>query len=72
MSKRKRIRLFRGGPAVDFIHFHIASLGFDSPDFNVADIAIDLGVFMLFVDIFFLSPDEDEETSSEGLTPTAA
>ncbi len=58
------------GFVVDFFLFHFGS--FDFPVFNVADIAIDLGVFMLFVDIFFLSPDEDEETSSEGLTPTAA
>jgi signal peptidase II len=46
---------------VDFFLFHFGS--FDFPVFNVADIAIDLGVFMLFVDIFFLSPDEDEEPS---------
>jgi len=64
-------RLFREpgalqGHVVDFLRLP------NFPVFNVADIAIDLGVFMLFVDIFFLSPDEDEETSSEGLTPTAA
>ena len=58
------------GFVIDFFLFHFGS--FDFPVFNVADIAIDVGVFMLFVDIFFLSPDEDEETSSEGLTSTAA
>ncbi len=58
------------GFVVDFFLFHLGS--FDFPVFNVADIAIDLGVFMLFIDIFFLSPDEDEETNSEGLSTTAA
>ncbi len=58
------------GFVVDFFLFHIGS--FDFPVFNVADIAIDLGVFMLFVDIFFLSPDEDEEGNRESLTAEAA
>lgn len=58
------------GFVVDFFLFHIGT--FDFPVFNVADIAIDLGVFMLFVDIFFLSPDEDEEETRENLTPEAA
>lgn len=58
------------GFVVDFFLFHLGT--FDFPVFNVADIAIDLGVFMLFIDIFFLSPDEDEETNSEGLTTTTA
>ncbi len=47
------------GFVVDFFLFHLGS--FDFPVFNVADIAIDLGVFMLFVDIFFLSPEEERE-----------
>ncbi|NCB38153.1 MAG: signal peptidase II [Erysipelotrichia bacterium] len=58
------------GFVVDFFLFRFGS--FDFPVFNVADIAIDVGVFMLFIDIFFLSPDEDEEEASEGLSPTAA
>ncbi len=58
------------GFVVDFFLFHIGT--FDFPVFNVADIAIDLGVFMLFVDIFFLSPDEDEEGNRENLTAEAA
>ena len=58
------------GFVVDFFLFHFGS--FDFPVFNIADIAIDLGVFMLFVDIFFLSPDEDEESSNDGLAPTSA
>lgn len=58
------------GFVVDFFLFHFGS--FDFPVFNVADIAIDFGVFMLFIDIFFLSPDEDEEDSDQMLPePTA-
>ncbi|KAF1083233.1 MAG: Lipoprotein signal peptidase [Candidatus Rifleibacterium amylolyticum] len=58
------------GFVVDFFLFHLGP--FDFPVFNIADIAIDLGVFMLFVDIFFLTSDEEEEENSEGLTPTSA
>lgn len=58
------------GFVVDFFLFHLGS--FDFPVFNIADIAIDLGVFMLFIDIFFLTSDEDEEDNSEGLAPTSA
>jgi len=47
------------GFVVDFFLFHFGS--FDFPVFNIADITIDIGVFILFVDIFFLSPEEDEE-----------
>lgn len=47
------------GFVVDFFLFRFGS--FDFPVFNVADIAIDLGVFMLFVDIFFLSSSEEPE-----------
>ena len=47
------------GFVVDFFLFHFGS--FDFPVFNIADIIIDLGVFMLFIDIFFLSDDSDSE-----------
>ena len=47
------------GFVVDFFLFHFGS--FDFPVFNIADIIIDLGVFMLFVDIFFLSDDDTED-----------
>ena len=47
------------GFVVDFFLFHFGS--FDFPVFNIADIIIDLGVFMLFVDIFFLSEDDNED-----------
>jgi len=50
------------GFVVDFFLFHLGS--FDFPVFNVADIAIDVGVFILFIDIFFLSPEEDTEDES--------
>ncbi|NLM17982.1 MAG: signal peptidase II [Candidatus Riflebacteria bacterium] len=47
------------GFVVDFLLFHFGS--FDFPVFNFADMIIDLGVFILFIDIFFLSPELDEE-----------
>ena len=47
------------GFVVDFFLFHFGT--FDFPVFNIADIIIDLGVFMLFIDIFFLSEDNEEE-----------
>ena len=47
------------GFVVDFFLFHFGS--FDFPVFNIADIIIDLGVFMLFIYIFFLSDDSDGE-----------
>ena len=47
------------GFVVDFFLFHFGS--FDFPVFNIADIIIDVGVFMLFIDIFFLSEDEGEQ-----------
>lgn len=55
------------GFVIDFFLFHFGS--FDFPVFNVADIAIDLGVFMLFIDIFFLSPADEAD---EGLVASAA
>lgn len=55
------------GFVIDFFLFHFGS--FDFPVFNVADIAIDLGVFMLFIDIFFLSPADDAD---EDLVASAA
>ncbi len=47
------------GFVVDFFLFHFGS--FDFPVFNIADVIIDLGVFMLFIDIFFLSEEDNEE-----------
>jgi signal peptidase II len=51
------------GFVVDFFLFHFGS--FDFPVFNVADVAIDFGVFMLFIDIFFLSPEDDTEGTDQ-------
>ncbi len=53
------------GFVVDFFLFHFGS--FDFPVFNVADVAIDFGVFMLFIDIFFLSPEDDTEGTDQML-----
>ncbi|MDN5278366.1 MAG: signal peptidase [Clostridiales bacterium] len=58
------------GFVVDFFLFHFGS--FDFPVFNVADVAIDFGVFMLFIDIFFLSPEEDEDDSDRLLAAGTA
>ncbi|HEY9070523.1 MAG TPA: signal peptidase II [Candidatus Ozemobacteraceae bacterium] len=56
---------------VDFFLFHIGK--YDFPVFNVADIAIDLGVFLLFVDIFLLSQDEEQsETAGTDPAPLVA
>lgn len=58
------------GFVIDFFLFHFQSL--DLPVFNIADITIDIGVFILFVDIFFLSPEEEENDlalESDDLAP---
>jgi len=58
------------GFVVDFFLFHFGK--YDFPVFNVADIAIDLGVFLLFVDIFLLSQDEQEEAVGADPAPLVA
>ncbi len=55
------------GYVVDFFLFHFGSIDF--PVFNVADVAIDVGVLLLFIDIFFLGTDEEQEPQS---APAAA
>lgn len=55
------------GYVVDFFLFHFGSIDF--PVFNVADVAIDVGVLLLFVDIFFLGSDEEQQPQA---TPVAA
>ncbi len=54
------------GFVVDFFLFHFGT--FDFPVFNIADIIIDLGVFMLFIDIFFLSDEDEDEEMITDLT----
>ncbi|MBF0498929.1 MAG: signal peptidase II [Candidatus Riflebacteria bacterium] len=49
------------GYVVDFFLFHIGSIDF--PVFNVADIAIDVGVALLFIDIFFFGTEESSESA---------
>lgn len=51
----------RFGYVVDFIHFHWESIGFDYPIFNVADIAVVLGVIALVIDSF---RERHEETAA--------
>lgn len=61
------------GFVIDFFLFHFQSL--DLPVFNIADITIDIGVFILFVDIFFLSPEEEENElalESDDMSPAIA
>ena len=47
------------GFVVDFFLFKWKSMDF--PVFNIADITIDIGVFILFIDIFFLSSEDEEK-----------
>ncbi len=54
------------GYVIDFIEFHYKTMTF--PVFNFADIAIDVGVALLFIDIFFLSPEEEPKTEAQATT----
>jgi signal peptidase II len=42
-------RIFRGGEVVDFLQFNLGLFVF--PDFNVADMAISIGVVLLLLDV---------------------
>ncbi|NLI78278.1 MAG: signal peptidase II [Candidatus Riflebacteria bacterium] len=55
------------GFVVDFFSFHFGA--FDFPVFNVADVAIDVGVVLLFIDIFLLNPEEPAEDDSGDSQP---
>lgn len=46
-------RARHSGYVVDFISFRIPQIGFDFAVFNVADAAISVGVFLLFVTLLF-------------------
>ena len=46
-------RAIRAGRVVDFIFFRIPQIGFSFAIFNIADAAISVGVFLLFVFILF-------------------
>jgi len=59
------------GFVVDFFLFHFGKVDF--PVFNFADVAIDLGVFLLFLDIFILGTDEPSPGNRESHpAPSAA
>ena len=57
-----RIRL---GEVIDFIYFHYHR-SFYWPAFNVADIAITVGVFLLIVRMFFFERKDQPEQETEG------
>ncbi len=46
-------RALRGGYVVDFIFFRIPQIGYHFAIFNLADASISVGVFLLFLFIFF-------------------
>lgn len=50
------------GYVVDFIAFKI--FGYDFPVFNIADVAIDLGVALLFIDLFIVNPNNNPECNN--------
>ena len=51
------------GYVVDFIHFYYKSWSF--PAFNIADIAISIGAFLLIVDAFLEHKREKQNQSQE-------
>jgi len=55
-----RIRM---GEVVDFIYFHYKRFAW--PAFNVADVAITLGVFLLILRMFFLDKKPEQEITTE-------
>jgi len=54
------------GYVVDFFLFHLGRIDF--PVFNLADVAIDLGVVLLFLDIFWINSDEVTEDTEISTT----
>lgn len=58
----------RFGYVVDFIHAHWESIGFDYPIFNVADIAVVVGVIALVIDSFR----ERAESATAPLSPAGS
>jgi len=60
-------RVFRG-KVTDFFDFYI--FGYDYPVFNVADICINIGTYLLFIYIIFIYKEpKEEKTAAESLTP---
>lgn len=50
---------FRFGAVADFLDFHVG--GYHWPAFNIADSAVFIGVFILFIDSFLSKEDKGEE-----------
>ncbi|GER91897.1 lipoprotein signal peptidase [Dictyobacter vulcani] len=69
-------RFIRGGYVVDFIYFRIPQIGFKFYIFNVADAAISVAVFLLFVFMLFTDirqPKKPETVSTvQSLTPAGS
>ena len=54
------------GEVTDFLDFYI--FGYDYPVFNIADICINIGTFMLFIYILFIYKEpERQDASNEAL-----
>ncbi len=56
-------RVLRGGQVVDFIHFHIARIGFVWPDFNVADIGVTCGMTVYVCYVLWCDLQDSREQS---------
>lgn len=54
---------FRFGYVVDFVRFHVRD-AFVWPTFNVADVTITVGVILLLIEGFFVSPKRPEPRAS--------
>lgn len=58
-------RAVRGGRVVDFIFFRIPEIGFSFAIFNIADAAISVGVFLLFIFVLFGGVRKTKTTSQQ-------
>ena len=62
----------RYGYVVDFIHFHYEPLSFDYPTFNVADIAIVIGVALLVLDSMFGQDSPPKTSDAQATAPVGS
>ena len=66
-----RMPMLGGGEVIDFLHFDLWS-GYDWPDFNLADVAIVLGVAGLLVDIIAREATERASRDATGVDESRA